>query len=114
MTLQSISDFAKQVPGDAFIANPLVNKPTSVRVFALSSGNGYFAYLHAFTNHQSQTSGITITIDTKNAGYATWIEPATGRVLATGKVFVGRQTLTVPPFLIDVALKISSSPSTAK
>ncbi len=37
-----------------------------------------------------------------------------GRVLATGKVSAGRQTLTVPPFLIDVALKVSSSPSAKK
>ncbi len=112
--IKVLSDFTKQVPGDALIANTLVNKPASVRAFALSSRNGYFAYLHAFTNHQSQTSGTSITIELKTAGYATWIEPATGRVLATGKVLTGRQTLTVPPFLIDVALKISSSPSTKK
>ncbi len=112
--IKVLSDFTKQVPGDARIANISVNKPASVRAFALSSGNGYFAYLHAFTNHQSQTSGISITIESKTAGYATWIEPATGRVLATGKVSAGRQTLTVPPFLIDAALKVSSSPSAKK
>jgi hypothetical protein len=112
--IEVLSNYTKPVPGDALIANISVNKPASVRAFALSSRNGYFAYLHAFTNHQSQTSGTSITIEPKTAGYATWIEPATGRVLATGKVLTGRQTLTVPPFLIDVALKISSSPSTKK
>ncbi len=114
MFIKVLSDFTKQVPGDALIANISVNKPASVRAFALSSGNGYFAYLHAFTNHQSQTSGISIIIEPKTAGYATWIEPATGRILATGKVSAGHQTLIVPPFLIDVALRVNSSPSTKK
>lgn len=112
--IKVLSDFTKQVPGDVKIANIMVNKPDSVRAYALSSGNGYFAYLHAFTNHRSQTNGISITIESKTAGYATWIESSTGRVLATGKVSAGRQTLPVPPFLIDVALKVSSSPSVKK
>lgn len=112
--IKVLSDFTKQVKGDERIAKITVNKPDSVRAYALSSGNGYFAYLHAFTNHTSQTSDISITIESKTAGYATWIEPATGRVLTTGKVSAGRQTLPVPPFLIDVALKVSSSPSVKK
>jgi hypothetical protein len=112
--IKVLSDFTKQVPGNVKIANIMVNKPDSVRAYALSSGNGYFAYLHAFTNHRSQTNGISITIESKTAGYATWIESSTGRVLATGKVSAGRQTLPVPPFLIDVALKVSSSPSVKK
>jgi len=109
-----LQDFTKAVDSNARMTNIEANKPTSVRGYALTSPTGFFAYLHAFTNHQSQTSGTSITIEPKTAGYATWIEPATGRVLATGKVLTGRQTLTAPPFLIDGALKISSSPSTKK
>ncbi|MDQ3750314.1 MAG: hypothetical protein M3367_15075, partial [Acidobacteriota bacterium] len=112
--IKVLSDFTKEVPADARIAKVEVNKPNFVRAYGLNSQNTYFAYLHAFTNHQSQTSGISITIETQVAGTATWIEPATGRVLATGKVLAGRQTLTVPPFLIDVALKVSNSSSTKK
>jgi hypothetical protein len=53
--------------------------------------------------------------ESKTAGYATWIELSTGRILVTGgKVPVGRQTLTVSPFLIDVVLKVNSSQSTKK
>ncbi len=112
--IKVLSDFTKEVSTDARIAKVEVNKPDLVRGFGLNSSSGYFAFLHAFTNHQSQTNGISITIETQVAGMATWIEAATGRVLATGKVSAGRQTLTVPPFLIDVALKLSSSPSTKK
>jgi len=112
--IKVLSDFTKDVAGDAKPAAVSVNKPTLVRVSALSSKTGYFAYLHAFTNHQNQTSGMSVSIEPQFAGYATWIEPITGRVLATGKVSAGRQTLTVPPFLTDVALKVSSSPPAKK
>ena len=112
--IKVLSDFTKEVAGDAKIAAISVNKPTAVRVSALSSRTGYFAYLHAFTNHQSRTNDITITIEPQLIGIATWIEPSTGRVLATAKVSAGRQTLTVPPFLTDVALKISGSSSAKK
>lgn len=112
--IKVLTDFTKEVPSDTRIATIAVNKPNFVRASALSSASGYFAYLHAFTNHQSRTSGITVTIKSPTAGTATWIEPATGRVLATDKVSAVAQTLTVPPFLIDVALKVSSSPSVKK
>lgn len=109
-----LSDFTKDVAGDAKIAAITVNKPNLVRASALTSKTGYFAYLHAFTNHQSQTSGISIIIESQSNGTATWIEPATGRILAIGKVSAGRQTLVVPAFLTDVALKVSNSPPAKK
>ncbi len=112
--IKVLTDFTKEVPRDARLAKIEVNKPNLVRVYGLSSSSAYFAYLHAFTNHQSQTNDVKITIDPQTVSYATWVEPATGRVLATDKVSAGRQTLTVPPFLIDVALKISRSPPVKK
>ena len=112
--IKVLSSFTKEVASDAKIAAITVNKPTLVRSSALTSKIGYFAYLHAFTNHQSQTSGISITIESQFDGTATWIEPATGRILATGKVLAGRQTIIVPAFLTDVALKVSNSPSAQK
>ncbi len=112
--IKVLTDFTKEVPSDARITKIEVNKPNLVRAYGLNSSSAYFAYLHAFTNHQSQTNGISITIEPKTAGYATWIETATGRVLTTRKVSAGRQTLIMPPFLIDVALKVSSSPSAKK
>jgi len=113
--IKVLTDFTGQVPADARITKIEVNKPNLVRAYGLNSSSAYFAYLHAFTNHQNKTNRISIIIEPQTAGYATWIEPATGRVLATGgSVSAGRQTLTVPPFLIDVALKVSSSPSAKK
>ena len=112
--IKVLSDFTKDVARDAKPAAAVVNKPTAARVSALGSKTGYFAYVHAFTNHQSPTSGISVMIEPQFAGYAVWIEPATGRVLDSSKIPAGRQTLTAPPFLIDVALKVSSSPRAGK
>jgi len=109
-----LQDFTKAVDADASMINIEVNKPSSVRGFALNSRSGFFAYLHAFTNHQSKTTDITVNVNLQKSGTATWIEPATGRILVADKVSAGRQTLTVPPFLIDVALKVSDSRSAVK
>ena len=83
-----------------------VSDPARVRAYALSSPTMYVAFLHAYTDHTNPTTGVTLTIDTRAAGTATWIEPATGRVLGSQPVTVGRQTLTVPAFVIDAALKV--------
>ena len=109
-----LQDFTKAVDAKARMVNIETNKPNSLRGYALSSEAGFFAYLHAFTNHQSQTSGITVNVNLQIAGTATWIDPATGRILAATRVSAGRQTLTAPPFLIDVALKVSDSRSAKK
>ena len=112
--IKVLTDFTKEVPPDARIAKIEVNQPNLVRAYGLNSSSAYFAYLHAFTNHKNLTNGVSITIKPQAGGTATWIDPSSGKVLDTSKVSVATQTLTVPPFLIDVALKISDSPSAKK
>jgi len=104
--IKVLTDFTGQVPADARIVNITVNNPNLVRASALSSSDGYFAYLHAYTNHTTPTSNITVNINVPQSGIATWINPSTGAVLGTQNVSAGIQTLNVPSFLIDVALKI--------
>jgi len=103
--IQVFQSYIKDFPA----AQPSVittSNPNLVRGYALSSPNIYGAYFHAYTNHTTSTSNITITIDVPKTGTATWINPSTGAVLGTQSVSAGVQTLNVPPFLIDVALKI--------
>ncbi len=106
--IKVLTDFTKEVPADARITNISVNKPNLVRASALSSSSAYFAHLHAFTNHTNETPGITVTVDLRRNGRATWIEPSTGRILGSVRVSAGPQTLQVPAFLIDAALKVSN------
>ena len=104
--LKVLQDFTRGFdPNLAQVEIP-VSDPARVRAYALSSSTTYAAFVHAYTNHTTPTSGITLSIDARGAGTATWIEPATGRVLATQAVAVGRQTLAVPAFVTDVALKV--------
>ncbi|MDQ3748045.1 MAG: hypothetical protein M3367_03355, partial [Acidobacteriota bacterium] len=84
----------------------IINNPNLVRGYSLSSTEIHGAYFHAYTNHTTPTSNITITIDVPKTGTAVWVNPSTGAVLGTQSVSACVQTLNAPPFLIDVVLKI--------
>lgn len=53
-----------------------------ITVDDLTSPTTYVAYLHAYTDHTSPTSGISVTVDLLAGGTATWISPATGTALS--------------------------------
>ena len=84
-----------------------VSNPNLVRGYALSSPTTYATYLHAYTDHTKPTTGVQITLDLSRGGVATWIEPATGRVLGAQAVSAGPQTLAAPAFTIDTALQVA-------
>ena len=104
--LKVIQDFTRRFDPNLAIVTVGVSNPARVRAYALSSATMYAAFLHAYTDHTNPTIGISVTIETRAAGTATWIEPATGRVLGSQLVVVGRQSLAVPAFVTDVALKV--------
>lgn len=76
----------------------------AVRGYALRGPRQYGFYLVATTD--SSSSVLRVTVDPARGGRATWIDPASGRVLRHQTVRAGVQTLQVPRFTIDVALKI--------
>ncbi|MBI3158372.1 MAG: DUF5060 domain-containing protein [Chloroflexi bacterium] len=84
-----------------------VSDPARVRGYALSASSVFVAYLHAYTDHTDPTTGISITVDSPLAGTATWIDPATGAEVGSASVSPGRQTLDVPAFITDIALRIA-------
>ena len=65
------------------------------------------AYLRALGNQAAPTTGVRLTIQARSPGTATWLDPAGGRVLARRAIKRGTQQLTVPPFVLDVALEVS-------
>ncbi len=105
--LRVLQDFARGFDANAAIATVVVSDPGRVRAYGLSSPTTYAAYLHAYTNHASLTSGINVTIEPRAAGIAMWIEPVTGHVLASQRISAGHQSLVVPAFVTDIALKIN-------
>lgn len=105
--LKVLQDFTRSFDPSAVVANIEVSDPGRVRAYGLSSPTTAAAYLHAYTGHVNPTAGVTVTVDVRAAGTATWIEPATGRVLGCQPVPVRRRDLVVPSFITDIALKIS-------
>lgn len=105
--LKVLQDFTRDFDPDAAIATVEVSDPGRVRAYGLSSPTIFAAYVHAYTDHSSPTSGIDVTITARAAGTATWVEPTTGRLLGSQRVVAGRQSLAVPSFITDIALKIS-------
>jgi hypothetical protein len=58
-------------------------------------------------------AGLSITIDSPVTGRAIWYNPTTGAVVATTSVSLGTRALTVPPFVVDIALKIQPVAATS-
>ncbi|MGH2461319.1 MAG: DUF5060 domain-containing protein, partial [Chloroflexota bacterium] len=87
------------------VAIPLAISNQQVRGWGLGSPTLVLAYLHHFTSDANAvTTNVQVTVPL--AGTATWIDPATGKVLATAPVQPGTVNLTTPPFAIDLALRI--------
>ncbi|MBI3962955.1 MAG: DUF5060 domain-containing protein [Deinococcus sp.] len=106
--LRILQDFTRGFDLRASMVPLAVSNPALVRGSALRSPSAYAAYLHAYTDHSNPASGITVTVDLLAGGTATWISPATGEVLGTQNVSAGLQTLPVPAFTTDIALKITT------
>ncbi len=102
-----LQDFTADFDPQAATAAIEVNRRDLVRGYALSAPTTYAAYLHSYTNHYTPTTGINVTVRPQAAGRAQWIEPATGHILHTVSVGPGPQTLPVPDFVTDIALKIT-------
>ena len=104
--LRVLQRFTNNFDPHARITTIGVSDPSHARAYALRGPRQYAAYLHAYTNHSSATTGVAITIDVPSAGTATWSSPATGAVLGRARVHAGTQTIAVPSFVTDIALKV--------
>ena len=105
--LRVLQSFTTGFDPRATIVRISPSQPGAVRGYALRGPREYAAYLVAYTNHTSPTSGISVSIDPRAAGSAVWIDPATGAVLARRQVKAGAQRLGVPAFTTDIALQVS-------
>ena len=81
---------------------------SDLRAYALRGPHDYGLYLVDGASHSETVTGARVIVSPAHAGRAVWTDPATGRTLASLQVAAGRQTLAVPPFTTDVALKIAS------
>jgi hypothetical protein len=93
----------------ARVVTPSVHGRSDLRAYALRGPREYGLYLVDGASHSTQVSGATVVVSPAHAGLAVWTDPATGHTLGSRDVGAGRQTLTVPAFTTDVALKIAES-----
>ena len=101
-----LSNYTNEFPAGTE-STAIVSNPSLVRGYVLNSPTVYGAYLHAYTNHTTPTTGITITINPQAQGRATFYNPSTGAVLGTPvDIQPGTSILSVPSFVTDIALKI--------
>ena len=100
--------FSNYVAGFDPLARPVsVSAASTVRAYAMGSSQGLAAYIVQVNSHNTKLSGATITVNVPKAGLrGTWTDPATGTVLGTFSPAAGSQTLTVPGFSADIAMRI--------
>lgn len=84
-----------------------VRTGAGLRAYALRGPREYGLYLVDGASHSQQVAGARVVVNPVQAGRAVWTDPSTGRTLAALHVAAGKQTLAVPPFTTDVALKIA-------
>jgi len=100
-----LQDFTAKV--DPSVATmPLVLSNAGVRGWGLGSSTQIVGYLQHITD-QATAVTTNVQVNVPFDGTATWIDPATGKVLATAPVARGQATLTTPSFTTDLALRIS-------
>ena len=103
---KSIADF-----DPAAVPVPVEAAPASrVRAYALGSAKEIGGYLIHTTSHSVTVSGVQLAIQVpRKAVEGRWIDPKTGAVIARFSVKSGLQTVRVPDFAADIAVRIGPS-----
>ena len=91
----------------ARVVSASVGGRSGLRAYALRGPEEYGLYLVDGAGRSTTVGDVRVTVDPERGGRAVWTDPATDRTLAATRVAAGRQTLRVPAFSTDVALKIS-------
>jgi hypothetical protein len=80
---------------------------SEIRADALGSARDIGVYFSHLTSHSTVLSGAQATLDIPQDGMrGVWVDPVTGNTLGSVILRTGRQTLAVPDFRFDIALRI--------
>ncbi len=84
--------------------------PGAVHAYGLKNGTSALVYLYNTGSQASPQSGVQLELGTPFAtGSGYWYSPATGNTISTVTYSAGSDALTVPPFTVDIALKVTGS-----
>jgi hypothetical protein len=79
--------------------------PSQVRAYGLGSQRMTFGYFVHYNTHANNVS-TAFTIRLPRDGRISWINPADNSIVKTDSVSYGDQTISSPPFEIDLAMRI--------
>jgi|GEM_PF-1149024 len=81
----------------------------------LASNQDIFAYFTHSTNHYTTVHGATVQLSIPaNGMQGVWVDPATGNIVSTFTASAGTQSLTIPDFKCDIALRIRAASANPK
>jgi len=98
------STFASALDVDTVMAS--TSTSANLRSYGLKSASHAWAYVVNATDNANPTTGGTLTLTSPIAGTATFVSPSDGGVLGTTAVTTGSNTLPLPPFVADLAVRI--------
>ena len=101
-----LQTFTRGFDARASISQPNVSPGNAVRAYGLRGPRGYALYLVATGDRNAVTAGVRVAVEPERVGTGRWIDPASGRIVGTVRLKPGKQTVTVPPFLVDLALEL--------
>jgi len=106
--VHALQDFAGMLDKDIKMKNVEVSDPASARAYGLASGKKAAVYLNHFKTHAELLKGLKITLEVPVKAKGYWYNPENAAVLGRFEAEQGKQTYTVPDFLIDMALLITN------
>ncbi len=123
--VRALQDFAHRLDAGLRMAPVKLSGPQArgVRAYGLRSGKRAAVYVHhvacaqckgdsrshRWDHDRGEVRGLQLTLDVPQAAAAYWYDPRTAAILATADVAKGNQTLTAPPFTIDLALLVTEA-----
>jgi hypothetical protein len=113
--IRVLQNFAARLDAGVRMVPVQVNSPTSVRAYGLSSKTMTAIYLQHATSHASLAEKVTVSFDCFSSSQTQfigdWIDPASGQVLSQVSISLGRCTLLVPAFRVDIAFLMTPKSS---
>jgi hypothetical protein len=106
-----LSDFCSNFDPATIPITPTLTPANQMRCYALSSNVDQGIYIVHKTNHNTILSGATVKTNVPCDMLGQWIDPATGVLLNTFSVSAGQQTISIPPFQVDIVLRMLATPT---
>lgn len=105
--VRALQNYTQNFDPRAVVVKPEIAPGAAARGYALRGPRNFGLYLVAAGDQSGTTTGVRVKVALPRRGSAVWLVPASGRVIGRATLSAGEQSLTAPPFTVDLALKIT-------